>query len=88
MIVLIAIAGRAVVLVLADVKLAAQDGLDALCLGSVKEMHRTIDVAVIGHGDGLLADRRHAVNEFLHVAGAVEEGVFGMQMEVGEFGHG
>ena len=75
------------VLVLADVELAAQDGLDALGFGRVEEVHRAVDVAVVGHGDGFLAERGDAVDELVNVAGAVEEGVFSVQMEVGEFGH-
>jgi len=43
---------------------------------------------VVGHGDRLLAQRSYAVDELVEVAGAVEEGLFGVQMEVGEFGHG
>ena len=30
----------------------------------------------------------HAIDELVDVAGAVEQRIFGMQMEVGEFGHG
>jgi hypothetical protein len=49
-----------------------------LAFGRVEEVHGAVDVAMVGHGDGLLAQRGDAVNEFLEVAGAVEEGVFGM----------
>ena len=59
-----------------------------LLFGRVEEVHRTVDIAVVGHGDGLLAERGDAVDELVDVACAVEEGVFGVQMEVGEFGHG
>ena len=76
------------VLVLADVELAAEDRLDALLLGRVEEMHRAVDVAVVGHGDGLLAQPRHALTELVDVAGAVQQRVFGVQMKVGKFGHG
>ena len=88
MVVLVAFAGSAVVLVFADVEFAAEDGLDAFGLGRVEEVHRAVDVAVVGHGDGFLAESGDAVDEFINVAGAVEEGVFGVEMEVGEFGHG
>ena len=63
----------AVVLGLAHVKLAAEDGLYALGLGRLKEMHGPVNVAVVGHGHRLLAERSHAVNKFGDVAGAVEE---------------
>ena len=43
---------------------------------------------MVGHGDGLLAEGGDAVHELGKVACAVEEGVLGVQMEVGEFGHG
>ena len=87
-IVVVAFAGRAVVFVFRDVELAAEDRLDAFFLRGLEEVHGAVDVAVVGHGDGLLAQRGNAVNEFLDVAGSVEEGVLGVQMEVGEFGHG
>jgi hypothetical protein len=51
-------------------------------------VHSSIDIAVIGHGHGLLAERSDTVDELFDVAGAVEEGVFGVEVEVGEFGHG
>jgi hypothetical protein len=40
---------------------------------------------VVGHGHGLLAEFRHAIDELVDVARAVEEGVLSVQMEVGEF---
>ena len=86
-VVVVALRGGAMVLVLAHVELAAEDGLDALLLGGVEEVDGAVDVAVVGHGHGFLAEFGDAVDEFLDVAGAVEQGVFGVQMEVGEFGH-
>jgi hypothetical protein len=77
-----------VVFFFADVKLAAEDGLDALLLGRVEEVDRAVDVAVVGHGDGLLADGGDALDQLVHVAGAVEEGVIRVQMKVRKFGHG
>ncbi len=73
---------------LADVEFAAEDRLDALGLGRIEEVDGAVDVAVVGHGDGLLAESGDAIDELVDVAGAVEEGVFGMKMKVGEFGHG
>jgi hypothetical protein len=43
---------------------------------------------VVGHGDGLLPHGGDLLAEFFDVAGSVKEGVLGMEMEVGEFGHG
>ena len=74
----------AMVLGLAHVEFAAEDGLDAFLLGSVEEMDRAVDVAMVGHRHGLLAEFRHAIDELVDVAGAVEERVFSVQMEVGE----
>jgi hypothetical protein len=87
-VVFVAFAGGAVVLVLADIEFAAEDGLDAFVLGGFKEVDCAVDVAVVGHGDGFLAEGGDAVDELGDVAGAVEEGVFGVEMEVGELGHG
>jgi hypothetical protein len=77
-----------VVFFLRDVEFAAEDGLDAFFLGGVEEVDCAIDVAVVGHGNGFLAKGGDAVDEFVEVAGSVEEGVLGMEMEVGELGHG
>ena len=79
---------RAVILRLAHVELATKDGLDAFGLRRLKKMHRAVDVPVVGHGHGFLAQRRHAIDEFVHVACAVEQGILSVQMEMGEFGHG
>jgi hypothetical protein len=43
---------------------------------------------MIGHGDGFLAEGGDAVDEFIEVASSVEEGVLGVEVEVGELGHG
>jgi len=86
-VVVVALGGGAVVLVFAHVELAAKDGFDSLGLGGVEEMDGAVDVAVVGHGDRGLAKFGDAVDEFLDVAGAVEKRVFGVQMEVREFGH-
>ena len=77
----------AVVLGLAHIKLAAEDGLYAVGLCRVKEVDSPVDVAVVGHGHGLLTQRSHALSKFGDVARAVQKRVLGVQMEVGEFGH-
>ena len=56
MVVVVALRIGAMVFLLADVKLAAQDRLDALLLRRLKEVHRAIDIAVIGDRNRLLAD--------------------------------
>ena len=76
------------VVLLADVQLAPEDRLDPLLLGRVRKMHRAIDIAVIGHRDRRLTQLFHAGHKFLDVAGAVEHGIVGMQVQMDEFwGH-
>ncbi len=76
-----------VVVLLADVKLAADDRLHAGLVGRIHEMDRAEDIAVVGHGDRGHAQLFHALDELFHVAGAVEHGVVGMEMQVNELGH-
>jgi hypothetical protein len=76
------------VLVAANVELAAEDGLDAPGGRGFKKMHRTIDVAMVGNGHCLLADGIDMCDKFFDIAGAVKKRVIGMQMQVGEFCHG
>ena len=40
-------------------------GLMPFCLGRVEEVHRAVDIAVVGHGDRLLAERGHAIDELV-----------------------
>jgi hypothetical protein len=77
----------AVVVLLADVKLAADNGFDSSVSGSVHKMHRAENISVVGHGHGGHAQFLYPVTEFLHVASAVEHGVVGMEMEVDELRH-
>ena len=88
MVVLVVFRGGAVVVVLADVELAAEDGLDALLLRGVEEVDGAVDVAVVGHGGGGLADVAEVGGEFVDIAGAIEEGVIGVEMKVGKLSHG
>ena len=88
MMVLIFFRGGAMVLLGTDVELASQDGLDAFCLGSLKKMHGAVDVAVVGDGHGLLSDAVDVGYQLFDIAGAIEEGVVGMQVQVGKFSHG
>jgi hypothetical protein len=87
-VVVVALGGSAMVLVLAYVEFAPEDRLDALLFGRIEKMDRSVDVAVVGHGDGSLAEGGYAIDELLDVAGTIEERVFGMKMKVGELGHG
>src|SRR6267142_615487 len=69
---------------LADVQLASDNRFDAFLVRRVDEMHGAKNIAVVGHGDGWHPKLFHAMDELFDVAGAVEEGVIGMEMQVDE----
>ena len=76
--------GAGLVALLGDVDLAADDGVDAGGLGGVIELDGAEEIAVVGHGDGghFLLDRD--LHELVDIAGAVEQGVVGVAVEVDE----
>ena len=76
--------GAGLVALLRDVNFAADDRMDAFRLGRVVELDGAEEVAVIGHGDGghLLALRD--LHQLLDFAGAVEQRVVGMAVEMDE----
>jgi hypothetical protein len=78
----------AVIFGLAHIELATEDGLHSFVFGSLEKVHGPVNVAVVSHGDGFLTEGGNAIDKLFYVAGAVEKGIFGVQMEVGEFGHG
>jgi hypothetical protein len=84
MVVLVVIERGAVIFVPGDVELAAEDGLDSLLLHGVEEVDRAVDVAMVSHGGSGLADFAEVSGEFVYVTGAIEEGVIGVKMKVGE----
>ena len=84
MVVAVALGRGAMIFLLADVELAAQDRLDARFLGGVDEGHRAEDVAVIGHGDRRHLELLDAVDQALDLAGAVEHRVVGVKMQMYE----
>jgi hypothetical protein len=51
-------------------------------------MHGAVNIAVVGNGDGLLSDAGDVLDELFNVAGAVQKGVIGVEMKMGEFRHG
>jgi hypothetical protein len=75
----------AMVFFFTDVELATEDRMEVLLLHGVEEMDGAEDVAVVGHGGGCLANFCEVFGELVDVAGAVEEGVIGVEMEMGEF---
>ena len=76
----------AMIVGLGEIELAAEDRLDVLLLHRVEEVHRAVDVAVVGHGRGGLADLVQVRGQFIDVAGSIEKRVIRMQMEVGKLG--
>ncbi len=76
-----------VVILLADVKLTAQNRLDAPLLRRLKEMHRAINIAVVGNRNRLLADVGNMVHQLFNIAGAIQKRIISMQVKVGEFSH-
>ena len=82
----VALGRGAMVFLLADVELAAEDRLHARFFGGVHERHRAEDVAVIGHGDRRHLQLLDAADQALDLASAVEHGEVGMKMEMNEFG--
>ena len=86
-VVVVALRLGTMILLLADVELAPENGLDATCLRGLEEVDGSVDIAVVCNGDGLLADVGDAIYKLFYVAGAIEEGVVGVQVQVGEFSH-
>ncbi len=72
------------VFVFADVEFAAEDWLNSLLLHGVEEVDAPEDIAMVGHGGGGLVDFAEVSSEFIYVAGAIEEGVIGVEMKMGE----
>ncbi len=63
------------------------DGLDADLLRSVVKLDHTEHGAVVGDGEGGHVHLFGTLDQLLDITEAVEEGVFGVDVEVGE-GHG
>ena len=88
------VAGRAVQLVDpveagagGHIDLTADDGLDPLRLAGPVKVDDAVHVAVVGNGDGGLAQLLDPLGQLRDAAGPVQEGVFGVDVQVGE-GHG
>src|SRR5580700_2587293 len=50
-------------------------------------MHGAKDISVVSHGHGRHAHFFHTLAKFFDVAGAIQQGVIGMQVQVDELGH-
>jgi hypothetical protein len=88
MVVGITLGRRAVIVFLADVKLATDDGLHIEFMRGIDEMYRSKNVAVVRHRDRGHAQLFHALAKFFDITGAIKQGIVGMQVQVDELGHG
>ena len=75
------------ILFFTDVELTTDYGFDANFVRRIHEIHCTENIAVVGHGDGGHAKLFDTLHELLHVAGAVEHRVVGVEVQVDELGH-
>src|ERR1019366_5752354 len=79
MVVAVALRRGAVVFLLADVKLAAQDRLHSCFPRGIHECHGPEDVAVVGHGDGGHVEFFNTLDQALDVTSAVQHRVVGVK---------
>jgi hypothetical protein len=66
-----------------EIDLAADDWLDAVLGTCLVELHRAVHHAVIGEAKGGLLELRGALGEGVDLAGAVEQGVLGVDVKMG-----
>src|SRR6266568_4227156 len=78
---------NAMIVLLADVKLAADDWLNSGGFSGVHKMHRAKNIAVVSHGHGRHAQLFDAMAELFDVASAVEHRIVSMKMKVDELRH-
>ena len=78
--------GAGLVALLRNVDFAADDGVDAVSLGGVIELHRAEEVPVIGHGHGRHFLLDHELHQLVDLASAIEQRIVRVAMQVDE-GH-
>src|SRR5215467_9344496 len=88
MVISVALGGSAVIVFLADVEFATDDRLHTLLVGGVHEVNGAKDVAVIRHSNSRHPKLFHVLTKFFNVAGAIQQGIVGVQVQVDELGHG
>src|SRR5947208_14468605 len=72
-----------------DVRLITDDWIDAGVLAFLVELDGAVEIAVIGHGDGVHAQLLDAGDQLGNAVGAVEQAVVRVAMEMNEtIGHG
>src|SRR5258708_24417671 len=82
MVVRVAIGRRALdamIIFLANIKLAANDRLDPRSLRGIHKMHRAKNIAVVSHRHGRHTQLFYAMTKLLDVTSAVEHGVISME---------
>ena len=79
--------GALVAALVGHVHLRPDHRRDALGTARGVELEDPVHVPVIGDRDSLLSDRIHAGDQFFDVAGAVQQRVVRVQMQVGELSH-
>ena len=70
------------------IDLAADDGADALLFALLVEIDDAVHDTMIGDGDGGLAQGLGALDQPLDAAGAIEEAVFAVDVQMDKIGHG
>ena len=69
-----------------QVDLTADDRLDAVLRARLVELDRAVHHAVVGEAEGRLTELRRALGQRVDLAGAVEQRVLGVDVEVGAGG--
>ena len=76
-----------VVFLLTDIKLAPHNGLDPHLVRRIHKMNSPKNIAMVGHGNGRHSQLVHTMDQLVHIAGAIEHGIVGMEVEMNELGH-
>ena len=63
----------AMILILAHVQLAAEDGMNIMPAGSLEKMDCAVDIAVTRHRNGVLSKRRDTRHQALDLAVSIEQ---------------
>ena len=67
-----------------QVRFQADDGLDAVLLGSIPKVERAEEIPVVRDRDGFLAESICLGEQFIKFCGSVEHGIFGVRVKVYE----
>ena len=71
-----------------EIHLTADDGLDALPSAGFPECHCTVKDTVVGQGHGVMPALLGAGGQLRQAAGAVQQAVFTVQVQVDKSSHG